>query len=565
MTLIDWLVLASTLLFIVIYGSWKTRQSTTIESYFKGDNELKWGAIGLSIMATQASAITFLSTPGQAYESGMGFVQFYFGLPIALVVLSATVIPRYYSMKVFTAYEYLEGRFDLKIRLYTAFLFLLQRGLAAGITIYAPAIVLSTVLGWNLNITNILVGTLVIVYTVSGGTKAVSLTQKWQMAVIMSGMFLAFFLIIYMLPDQWTFTEYLGLAGEMGKMEIIDTSFDPNNRYTIWSGIFGGFFLSMSYFGTDQSQVARYLGGKSIQESRLGMMFNALLKIPMQFFILLVGVMLFVFYQFNQPPAFFNVSTLNKIEQTEHHESVVELEQQYADWWQSKQSLVTDLLEAKSNNDAAATEYIRGQLTVRENQGKEIRSQIKEHIKAADPSLETKDSDYVFISFILKYLPHGIIGLLMAVILSAAMSSTAGELNALASTTVVDFYKRVGVQNASESHYVFVSKMFTVLWGVIAIVFALSAHLVDNLIEAVNILGSLFYGTILGIFLLAFYSKRVSKRSIFPAGIISQITVLILYFTTDTGFLWYNLIGCGLVAVIAWTIEAFSPYQSIEN
>ena len=566
MELLDWIVLVGTLIAIVAYGTWKTRQQSSIESYLKGDNSLKWWTIGLSIMATQASAITFLSTPGQAYESGMGFIQFYFGLPLAMVVISAVIIPIYYRLNVYTAYEYLENRFNMPVRLFTAFLFLVSRGLAAGITIYAPAIVLSTLLGWNLNLTNILVGVLVIIYTVSGGTRAVSITQKWQMAVIFAGMFVAFFLILSYLPDELGFLDAVGIAGAMGKMEIVNTEFDLENRYTLWTGLLGGFFLAMSYFGTDQSQVQRYLGGKSITESRLGLMFNGLLKVPMQFFILFVGIMVFVFYQFNEPPAFFNRPGIEQVYQSENSEKIRQLEADYSASFQEKETVLKAYATATTETEKQA---LLKQAKVHYDDGQAIREDIKLTIAETNGDIETKDTDYVFLTFILNYLPEGVVGLLLAVICSAAMSSTAGELNALCSTTTVDFYRRLKegkahsepidatatVDEATNKRDVMTSKIITTIWGVLAIIIALSASLFENLIQLVNVLGSLFYGSILGIFVLAFFFKFVKSQAALAAGIIGQVTVLVLHLLTvidvvKISYLWYNLIGCGVVVLV---------------
>lgn len=564
MELIDWIVLSGTLLFIVAYGAWKTRKSTSISGYLKGDNEMNAWTIGLSVMATQASAITFLSTPGQAYENGMGFVQFYFGLPIALIVVSAIFIPIYYRLKVFTAYEYLENRFGLNTRLFTAFLFLISRGLAAGITIYAPSIILSSLLGWDLNLTNIFVGVLVIIYTVSGGTKAVSLTQKWQMAIIMTGMFTAFFMLIYYLKDEVTFTEAIDLGGIMGKMEIVNTDFNLKNRYTIWTGLLGGFFLSLSYFGTDQSQVQRYLGGKNIKESRLGLMFNAILKIPMQFFILLVGLFVFVFYQFNQPPAFFNEPGKQEIYNSKVGNEFKELESQYAEVFHEKKAAIHNYVneqdpELKAQHEAEAVGLY--------DKSQNLRGDMRELIAQSDTGIDQKDTDYVFLTFILNFLPNGIIGLLLAVILSAAMSSTSSELNALASTTMVDYYQRLIKPKANDQHYVNASKWLTVIWGIMAIGVALSAHLFDNLIQLVNILGSLFYGTILGVFLVAFFLKKIGQKPLLIGAFTGQILVLTLHFMTvngklDLGYLWYNVIGSFVVVFIAFISNLFIPTKS---
>ncbi|GHA77016.1 sodium:solute symporter [Pontibacter akesuensis] len=557
---LDWIVLIGTLGFIVIYGVWKTRGSKDIEGYLKGDNSMKWWTIGLSIMATQASAITFLSTPGQAFEDGMRFVQFYFGLPIAMVIISVTIIPIFYRLKVYTAYEFLENRFDLKTRSLAACLFLIQRGLAAGITIYAPAIILSSIIGWSLTATNLFIGILVIIYTMSGGTKAVSVTQKQQMAVMMGGMIIAGIMVISYLPDSVSFGDAVAVAGKMGKMNVVDFSWDWetswDDRYNFWSGITGGLFLALSYFGTDQSQVARYLGGKSIGESRLGLLFNGLLKIPMQFLILFIGVMVFVFYQFNQPPVFFNDVAKGKVYATEYADEMRGLEADYTAIFEQKQEAVHGLVAALKAEDEAAIAAAETQVNGFTATGKEVREQAKKVIEKAVPGSEAKDTDYVFISFIMKYLPVGLVGLLLAVIFSAAMSSTASELNALASTTVIDIYRRSVKQDGSPRHYLNASKLFTMLWGLIAILFATYATLLDNLIEAVNIIGSIFYGTILGIFLVAFYFKRIQGNAVFFAALLAEAVVLYCHYYTDIAFLWFNVIGCGCVILFGFILQA---------
>lgn len=553
MNWLDWLIMLGTLLFIALYGTWKTRKNKNIKSYLQGDKDMKWITIGLSVMATQASAITFISTPGQAFESGMGFVQNYFGLPLALIIVSAVFIPLYYKLNVYTAYEFLEARFDLKTRLLAAFLFLFQRGLAAGITIYAPAIILSTMLGWNLSLTIVLVGLVVVVYTVSGGTKAVSLTQKWQMSVIMLGMFIAFFIIIDSLPTNIGFFDAVDIAGRMGKLDAVNFSLDPSKRYTFWSGITGGLFLALSYFGTDQSQVQRYLGGKSVTESRMGLMFNAILKIPMQFFILFVGVMVFVFYQFESHEVLFDKTNLENLRQSKYSEEILSYEKAYEENHQLKQLEIAELLKARNKGDNQLVAQKQEELKALDARSKEIRANVKEVLIKEYPEETAKDSDFVFLTFIMNYLPHGIIGLLLAVIISAAMSSTAGELNALGSTTVVDFYKRLFKNEASDKHYVIVSRLLTAFWGVMAIIFALLARLLENLIEAVNILGSLFYGTILGIFLIAFFFKRIKGAGVFASALVAQMFVFILYifFEDVVAYLWYNVIGCALVIFIS--------------
>lgn len=548
---IDWIVLIGTLLFIVLYGTWKSRQQRSVGDYFKGGSTANWWTIGLSVMATQASAITFLSTPGQAFHDGMGFVQFYFGLPIAMVIICLVFLPIYHRLNVFTAYEYLESRFDKKTRTLTAILFLIQRGLACGITIFAPSIILSAVLGWNLFYLNIIIGVLVIIYTVSGGTKAVSVTQRQQMAVIFVGMLIAFLLILNYLPLDITFVKALEIAGANGKMDILDFSFDFDNRYTFWSGIIGGTFLALSYFGTDQSQVQRYLSGKSLKQSQMGLIMNGILKVPMQFFILLVGVMVFVFYQFNSSPLHFNPSAVNAVENSIYAEA-------YSALATEKQGLDEQLIEAqisygKAVNEAEKQEYAA--LVSELNQAEQgLRDQAVALIKKADPNAETNDKDYVFIHFILNNLPRGLIGLLLAVILSAAMSSTASELNALGSTTAIDLYKR-NRPGKREKHYVAVSRAFTLLWGIIAIVVANSAHLFDNLIQLVNIIGSIFYGNVLGIFLLAFFIRYVKSRAVFIAAIITQIIIIYFWYIDLMPYLWLNLVGSAIVIGIALILQ----------
>jgi SSS family transporter len=539
MQTIDWIILIGTLLFIVIYGVWKTRGQNTIKEYIKGGDG-KWWTIGLSVMATQASAITFLSTPGQAFHSGMGFVQFYFGLPIAMVIICLVFIPIYHKLKVFTAYEYLEERFDLKTRSLAAILFLIQRGLAAGITIFAPAIILSSILGWDLKTLNLIIGILVIIYTVSGGTKAVSVTQKQQMFIIMSGMFIAFYLILSYLPNDVNLSKAIDIAGVSGKMKVLDFSFNLENRYTFWSGIIGGTFLALSYFGTDQSQVQRYLSGKSVKESQLGLIFNAILKIPMQFFILLVGVMVFVFYQFNASPIHFNPKVESQILKTEYANEYQALEKEHA----KNQDLIFNL----GRNDDATRKILN-------KKDSEYRIQAKEIISKANIVAEKNDKDYVFLHFILNKIPKGLIGLLLAVILSAAMSSTASELNALATTTTIDLYKRNHRVKRDDMHYVKATKWFTFGWGALAIVFACYGTLFENLIQLVNIIGSVFYGNILGIFLLAFFFKFVKSQAVFIAAIITQVIIITGWYFDWMPYLWLNLFGCSLTISIAVILQ----------
>lgn len=565
MQLFDWIVLIVTLLFIVIYGAWKTKGSKNVEDFILGNNETPWYTVGLSVMATQASAITFLSTPGQAYHDGMGFVQFYFGLPIAMVIICVTFIPIYHKYKVFTAYEYLEKRFDLKTRSLAALLFLFQRGLGTGLTIYAPAIILSAILGWNLTYMNIVIGLLVIIYTFSGGTKAVNVTQKQQMFVIMSGMFITFFLILHYLPNDMTFTSALHIAGANDKMNVVNFSFDPEEKYTFWSGITGGFFLALAYFGTDQSQVGRYLSGKSVKESQMGLIMNGILKVPMQFFILLTGVMVFVFFQFNPVPLNFNPNNKLIIEKSAFKEEYHVLEKKLEALSEDKK--VVNLLYIDQLNQDYDNPILRKELVALSNKEKDLRDRAKEIILKADSNSETNDKDYVFFHFILNYLPKGLIGLLLAVIISAAMSSTASGLNALASTTAIDIYKRNLKEEKSEKHYLNATKFFTLLWGIIAILFACIGTLFENLIQLVNIIGSIFYGTVLGIFLVGFYINQVQSKAIFYSAVLSQITIFVIYYYAiyiypsgeeKLGYLWLNFIGAILTIVISllfqWTI-----------
>jgi len=549
---VDWIILSMTLLFIVAYGTYVTRKNANVKDYIKGGNDSKWWTIGLSVMATQASAITFLSTPGQAFHSGMGFVQFYFGLPIAMIIICVVFIPIYHKLNVYTAYEFLERRFDLKTRSLAAILFLIQRGLAAGITIFAPAIILSAVLDWDLLTLNIIIGFLVIIYTVSGGTKAVNVTQKQQMIIIFLGMLIAFFMIMSQLPENITFTNALEIAGASNKIQILDFSLDLSNRYTVWTGILGGTFLMLSYFGTDQSQVQRYLSGKSVRESQLGLIFNGLLKVPMQFFILLIGVMVFVFYQFNASPLNFNPGANEEVLKSEYITEYQELEAAHVEIENRKRFLFLNGFQLEEKDEIQS-------LNARDLELKEAAKMILKKVdEKSIKKIESNDKDYVFIHFILNNLPRGLIGLLLAVILSAAMSSTASELNALASTTAIDLYKRNVPENRNDEHFVKASKWFTLAWGIIAISVACVANLFDNLIQLVNIIGSIFYGNVLGIFLLAFFFKKVNGNSVFKSAVITQILIFLIYYfgiynlesqglETIVSYLWLNFIGCVLV------------------
>jgi solute:Na+ symporter, SSS family len=543
---LDYIVLFATILAIPLYGLWRTYNHPNLREYLKGDKTIRWGTIGLSVLATQAGPITFLSMPGQAYESGIGFIQNSFGQPLALIVVCAVFVPIYQRLRVYTAYEYLGQRFDKKTRLLGGFLFLIQRGIAGGITIYAPAIILSALLGWDLNLTIWLAGGFVILYTVVGGTKIVSLTQRYQILVILVGMALAFGIAVHRLPADLSFSDALSIAGKMGKLQAVDFSMDPSKRYTFWSGILGGFFLSLSYFGADQSQVQRYLAGGSLRASRIGLLFNALVKVPMQFLILLLGVMIFLFYQFEKPPLFFNQPTYQRAVERGYGPQLTILQTQFDEVFARKQQAL-----AKTSGSAAVPAEVQ-QLDARAHA---IRDDTKKVLEQAGASPKSKDSDYVFITFVLHHLPHGVVGLLVAVIFCATMSATSAVLNALGSTTAVDFY-RVFRPNDTDHHYVVATRWLTAGWGLVTIAVASFCTLVENLIEAGNILASVFYGSILGLFLVAFFLRGVRGSAVFFGAVIAQTMVLVLFFTTNIGYLWYNLIGCGAVVLFAWLLES---------
>ena len=563
MTLLDWLVVIGTTAFIVGWGLWRSRgENNTTESYLRGGHELRWPTIGLSVMATQASAITFLSVPGQAYEDGMRFVQFYFGMPIAMVIVSAVFVPIYYRLNVYTAYEYLESRFDLKTRLLGALLFLIQRGLASGITLYAPAIILSAILGWPLEPTIMAMGALVILYTVTGGSKAVSQTQKQQMVVMLGGMVVAAIVIVWRLPEHVSLGRAVDVAGALGRMNVVSFDLDFQDRYNFWSGLTGGLFLSLSYFGTDQSQVGRYLTGRSVTESRLGLLFNGVLKIPMQFLILFVGLLVFVFYQFTAPPLLFNQPLRARVQATAQAGEFATLEEKWARVQADKRAEAEHYIAAREAGDGSAEASARERLQAAARTAETVREEAKAVVSRALPGVETKDSDYIFISFVKDWMPSGLVGLLITVILAAAMSSIASELNALGATTTIDFYRRVLRRDATDRQILMASKLFTVLWGLVAVAFASFASLLDNLIQAVNILGSLFYGTVLGMFLVAFFIQYVRGNAVFLAAVISQVVVLVLFTFSGIGYLWFNVIGCVLVVVLGLLLQALQTRRA---
>ena len=548
MSFLDWLVLGGTLLFIVGYGTWRTRRAgASLDGYLLGGRQASWWGIGLSIIATQASAITFLSTPGQAYADGMRFIQFYFGLPVAMVLIAGFAVPIYHRLRVFTAYEYLEGRFDRRTRTLAAGLFLVQRGLSNGLSLYAPALVLSALLGWDVALTVWLIGGLMIAYTVAGGTRAVAVTQQFQVGVIFTGMLVAGYLLVHYLPAGVGFKEAMQVAGYQGKLKLVDFHFDPEDRYNFWSGLTGGLFLALSYFGTDQSQVQRYLAGRSIRESRLGLLMNGLVKVPMQFGILLMGVLLFVFYQFHPAPLTFNRPVYDEVARSPTYGPRLRaLEQQQQQLFTARRAATTQLVAAAADPVLLAAARTHLQAVNAATLG--LRTQTEILLQQAVPTAEHQDTDYVFITFVLRYLPRGLVGLLLAVVLSAAMGSAAAGLNALASTTVIDLY-RPARPAAADAQCVRVSRWATLAWGVLGIGFALYAARLENLIQAVNILGSLFYGTMLGIFVVAFFLPKIGGRAVFWAAIVAQAAVFLLFWQTDIGYLWFNIIGCGLVVV----------------
>lgn len=563
MSLIDWIVLLLTLLGIAVYGIYKSRGTKNIEGYLLADRKLPWYHVGFSVMATQASAITFLSAPGQAFSDGMRFVQFYFGLPLAMVVLCITFIPAFHKLNVYTAYEYLEKRFDLKTRSLTAFLFLLQRGLSTGITIYAPAIVLSTILKIDITYTTVLMGGIVILYTISGGTKAVSFTQLFQMAVIFSGLIVAAIMVVYKLPYEVSFSDSLHIAGSLGKMNLIDTTFDWNNRYNIWSGIIGGFFLQLSYFGTDQSQVGRYLTGSSITQSRLGLVMNGLIKIPMQFFILMIGILVFTFYQYHEPPIFFNPVETNKIEQSAYNADYQKIKKEYSVLHQEKLASLNGFVQAIHSDDEAQIANAKIELNQAEQKLQTCRKDATDLMLKHNEKADVNDSNYVFLTFVMNFLPVGMVGLIIAIIFLASMGSTASGLNSLAGTFIVDFYKRIIKKDNQQINYLKASRWATAAWGAFCIVVALYASKLGNLIEAVNILGSLFYGTILGIFLVAFYVKHVQSQAVFIAACIAEVFIIVAWQMDLTAFLWLNVLGCILVVGIAIILQIVLPQKKI--
>jgi SSS family transporter len=560
MSYLDWIVLALTLVFVVSYGIYRSREKQTMGSFLLAGQSLPWYHVTLSLMATQASAITFLSVPGQAYTDGMRFVQFYFGLPLAMVILCITFVPKFHKLKIYTAYEFLESRFDLRTRALTSFLFLLQRGLSTGLSIYAPSLILSTILGWNITWTNIISGGIVMIYTITGGSRAVSHTHMQQMGIITIGMVVAGFMVVKMLPEQVSFTDALHVAGKMGKTNLIDFTFDLNSRYNVWSGLIGGFFLQLSYFGTDQSQVGRFLTGSSEGQSKLGLAMNGLLKIPMQFLILLVGVLVFAFYQFTTPPLFFNETAVNKVKTTEYAVQYQDLEKKHALIQNAKHNQVMALTDAVKSDDPTAIESARAALASTESEVKDIRKEAETLLSKANGT-DVNDVNYIFLRFVIDYLPVGMVGLLIAVILLASMGSVASAYNSLASCTVVDIYKRMYRKDENTEDYVTASRWATFFWGLFCIAVAQYASRLGSMIEAVNILGSLFYGVILGIFLVAFYFKKIGGRAVFWGSVIGELFVIACYTVDLTAFLWLNLIGCVLVIAFAWLIETIAPQK----
>jgi len=559
MSTADWIILAITLIAIIAYGLYKSSASKDLDGYFLSNRSMPWWLVLLSIMGTQASAVTFLSAPGQAYTDGMRFVQYYFGLPIAMVLLCITLVPIFHKLKVYTAYEYLEERFDLKTRTLTSFLFLLQRGVSTGISIYAPAIILSSLLGWNIYWTNIFMGGLLIIYTVSGGAKAVAYTQQLQMVIIFAGMFVAAYMVVHLLPQGVGFTDALRVGGKMGRLNVITSgidkgSFNWNDRYNIWSGLIGGFFLALSYFGTDQSQVGRYLTAKSLTESRVGLLMNGLVKVPMQFGILLVGVLVFTFYQFNQAPLFFNEVQVNKVARSPYRDSLQLMQLQYT--LLSKEKTLTVAKWVNENKTNGDTKTPEAKLKLLNQQTEKIRGDFKKLIAKAGIGGDNNDTNYIFLRFVIDYLPKGLIGLLIAVIFLAAWGSIAAALNSLASCTVVDIHKKFIKKDCTDIIDYKTSRWYTFAWGVFSIVIAMFATNMGSLIEAVNVLGSLFYGVILGVFLVAFYLKHVKGNAVFISAIIIELCIVWLFWKSSVGFLWLNAIGALGVVLLSLIVQA---------
>jgi len=555
MSTIDWIVMGAALVFVVIFGVWKSRGKTDIDGYILANRSTPWYTITLSIMATQASAITFLSAPGQAYVDGMRFVQFYLGLPIAMVILSVTAVPHFHRLKVYTAYEFLEQRFDVKNRTLGSLLFLTQRGLACGFTIFAPSLIISVLLGWDIRLTILVIGGLVTLYTTTGGTDAVNKTHLLQMGIISLGMGAAFVMILRLLPPDISFLDATNVAGKMGNLNVINFAFDWKDRYNVWSGLIGGTFLALSYFGTDQSQVQRYLSGRSIAESRFGLLANGVLKIPMQFCILFIGAMIFVFFQFVTPPLFFNPVESANVKNGAHSQAYEQLESEFEQLHDEKQIHIREMLSAMEGNEEAELERALETLERSKSQEQELRQEAASLIALSDPGADTNDINYIFLSFVINYLPVGLVGLILAAILSASMSSTAAELNALASVSVIDIYRRVFKPGKSDRHYLRVSKIVSVFWGAYAIGFAMFANSLGSLIEAVNILGSLFYGSILGIFIIAFSFKKIGGDATFIAAIFAEVVVLACFFFSEIPYLWFNVIGCAVLIAVAFLLN----------
>ncbi len=547
MSQLDWLVLAITLTGLIGYGIWRSKRSRSMDEYLLAGRSLPWYHVGLSVMATQASAVTFLSAPGQGFTDGMRFVQFYFGLPLAMIVLSITFVPIFHRLRVFTAYEFLENRFDLRVRTLTASLFLLQRGLSTGLSVYAPSIILSTILGWNIYWTNILMGSIVLIYCISGGTKAISYTHLLQMAIVTVALFGAGYMTLHLLPAGVGFLDALTVAGKAGRLNLIDTHFDPNSRYNLWSGLIGGFFLQLSYFGTDQSQVGRYLTGQSVGQSRLGLLMNGLLKIPMQFLILLIGVLVFAVYQYRPAPVFFNQTEVERLKVSPLADEYRVQEIKFRNLEAARQQAALSIQAARQTDNEAAMSDAQAILQSTDVQQKAVRAEVGKLVKQNNPAADTNDVNYIFLRFVLDTLPHGLIGLLMAMIFITSMGSIASAYSSLASTTVVDIYRRMIHTEATDAQCLRASRWSTVGWGIFSILVAQFANRLGSLIEAVNVLGSLFYGVILGIFLVAFYLRHIGGWAVFWAALIAEVFVIGCYVLNLTAFLWLNVIGCGLV------------------
>ena len=552
---VDWIVMFAWLAFIVGYGLYRGRGSDTVSGFLLAGRTMPWYAMGLSIMATQASAVTFISTTAQSYTDGMRFVQFYFGLPVAMVILSATAVPIFHRARVYTAYEYLEQRFDVRTRALVSAIFLIQRGLAAGLSLYAPSVVLSVILGWPDRATTILMGLLVVTYTALGGNKAVTWADVQQMLLITCALVLALFMAVHLMPANVSWSNALSLAGAAGRLNAVTTHFQWDDRFNLWSGLIGGMFLALAYFGCDQSQVQRYLTGKSVAHSRLSLLFNATAKIPMQFFILFIGAMVFVLFVFVKPPLLFQPAELQRVQSDSRFPSI---QQRFDAAFARRKQAAEDYLEAQRSGSTAAKDESRTRFNAAEKELNDAHAAGEQLV-----SKDFQDTNFIFLSFVTNYLPAGVVGLIIAVIFTAAMSSTSGEINSLAAVTVIDFYQRHVRREATDHHYLNASKWATLFWGTYAVIFAQYGRNFGALIVAVNIVGSLFYGGLLGVFVLAFFFKNVGPKGAFWGVLAGEAAIFAAFFFTNISFLWYNVVGCAVVLAVGLTVSQMFDSKAV--